>query len=422
MRIWLAQTGEEMPSDGSSTRLLRTSLLARELAGRGHEVVYCNSTFSHQKKIQRFDRTMRIRQPDGYDCVFLYGRRYAKNIGFRRILSHRDNAREFHRWARAQPLPHVVHCGFPPIELAVEATRFARAMGIPSTVDCRDIWPEIIEDRLPPAARLFAAPVLGAWERSKREAMRSATAITGVSEGFLAWGLSAAGRPQSTLDMPFHLATPPEPVGEGALDVARQHWRAIIGDLPKDSLIVCYAGTFSRRFDLPAVLEGLDLLTPEEKARVRLVLCGAGDLQDEIKRRTLMNPAIVYGGWSSRPQLVALMEMASAGLLPYPNSLDFLVTFPNKVGEYLTAGLPILTGTKGAVEKLLEPHSLRIGYGAGDPTSFAEAIRSLLLRGDIRDMREKARDLAKTQFDPEKIYPGFADWLEMVARTGRGDR
>jgi glycosyltransferase involved in cell wall biosynthesis len=422
MRIWLAQTGEEMPSDGSSTRLLRTCLLARELAARGHEVIYCNSTFSHQKKIQRYDRTTRIRQPHGYDCVFLYGRGYAKNIGLRRILSHRDNAREFRNWARTQPLPHVVHCGFPPIELAAEAARFAQAAGVPSTVDCRDIWPEIIEDRLPPAVRWLAAPVLGAWERSKREAMRSATAITGVSEGFLAWGLGAAGRPQSPLDVAFHLATPPEAVHEGALNTARQHWRAILGDMPKSSLVVCYAGTFSRRFDFPAILEGMDLLTPEEKAKVRLVLCGAGDMETEIKRRASINPSIVYGGWSSRPQLAALMEIASAGLLPYPNSLDFLVTFPNKVGEYLTAGLPILTGTKGAVEELLAPDSLKIGYTAGDSESFAASIRSLLSRANVCDMREKARDLAKAQFDPQKIYSGFADWIEMVARTGRMDR
>lgn len=419
MRIWLVQTGEEMPSDGASTRLLRTCLLARELAGRGHEVVYCNSTFSHQKKIERFDRTTRLRQSDGYDCVFLYGRPYARNIGLRRILSHRDNAREFGRWAKTQPLPDLVHCGFPPIELAAKASTFARAAGIPSTVDCRDVWPEIIADRLAPAARMLAAPVLGAWERSKRQAMRAATAITGVSEGFMSWGIDAAGRTRTTLDQPFHLATPPELVSEKALDEARQHWRIVLGELPKNVMIICYAGTFSRRFDLPAVLDGADRLTDQEKQRIRIVLCGSGDMRDEIVRRAECNPVVVHGGWCTRPQLVALMKMSSAGLLPYPNSLDFLITYPNKVGEYLTAGLPILTGTMGAIEELLAPHSLKVGYEAGNPASFAESVRSLLVRTDRAEIRQKAVDLAKTQFNPDKIYPDFADWIEHVARAGR---
>ncbi|MGC1271653.1 MAG: glycosyltransferase [Croceibacterium sp.] len=419
MRIWLVQTGEEMPSDGEDIRLLRTCLLARELAGRGHDVVYCNSTFSHQKKVQRFASTTELAQPDGYRGVFLYGQPYSSNIGLRRIFSHRDNAKAFLSWARKEPLPDVIHCGLPPIELAEAASTFAKHADLASTVDCRDIWPEIIADRLSGPARFFASPVLGAWDRAKRRALSAATAVTGVSDGFVDWGVQSAGRQRQEIDRTFHLATPPEPVPADRLEEGRQYWNGVLGAPMDGELVIAYAGTFSRRFDLGAVLDGADQLNPEERRRIRIVLCGSGDMMAEIQLRAAANEAVVHGGWRSRAELLALMERASVGLLPYPNSRDFLITYPNKVGEYLTSGLPILTGTRGAIEHLLAPLDLRIGYEAGDPEDIARTLRSLLVRRDLPQLRAAARELAKDQFDPASIYPRFADWIEDVARRGR---
>jgi glycosyltransferase involved in cell wall biosynthesis len=419
MRFWLVQTGEEMPCDGTDTRLLRTALLADELSRRGHEVVYWNSTFNHQKKVQRFERTCRVRQNGLYDAVFLYGRPYRHNIGLARVLSQRDNAREFLRHAKGQPLPDVIHCGFPPIELIANACEFAEMAGVPSVVDCRDMWPEVIVERLSPVQRLLAAPLLALWRRSKRSALRSATAITGVSKGFVEWGLAAAGRSAGPLDRAFHLTTDSEPVPNSSLEAARQEWREWFTDLPPNSLIICFAGTFSRRLDLETVLDAADLLSSDERARVRIVLCGNGDLRTEIAERAAMNPALFYGGWCNRAQLAALMELSSIGLLPYPNTPDFLASYPNKVGEYLMAGLPIMTGLVGAVADLLSPHGLRVEYPVGNAVGMVEVIRSTMARDDLPAMREKARAIGRSQFNPEEIYPRFADWLELIAQPRR---
>jgi glycosyltransferase involved in cell wall biosynthesis len=148
-------------------------------------------------------------------------------------------------------------------------------------------------------------------------------------------------------------------------------------------------------------------------------VCGNGDLRGEIEKRAASNSALSYGGWCSRAQLIALMELSSIGLLPYPNTPDFLASYPNKVGEYLMEGLPILTGLEGAVAELLSPQGLRIKYEVGNATSLAEVIRSLMVRDDLAGLRKKARAIAQSHFNPEEIYPRFADWLEQVARSGR---
>ena len=140
---------------------------------------------------------------------------------------------------------------------------------------------------------------------------------------------------------------------------------------------------------------------------------------NEIAERAAMNPALFYGGWCNRAQLAALMELSSIGLLPYPNTPDFLASYPNKVGEYLMAGLPIMTGLVGAVADLLSPHGLRVEYPVGNAVGMVEVIRSTMARDDLPAMREKARAIGRSQFNPEEIYPRFADWLELIAQPRR---
>jgi glycosyltransferase involved in cell wall biosynthesis len=56
---------------------------------------------------------------------------------------------------------------------------------------------------------------------------------------------------------------------------------------------------------------------------------------------------------------------------------------------------------------------------AGD--SLARAIATLA--GDRRqllDMRHGSRRLAESEFDREKTYARFADWLEGISRASRG--
>lgn len=419
MRIWLVQTGEEMPFDGPNTRLLRTAILANELALRRHDVTFINACFNHQQKKQRYAETTYIEADpaNGHDyrAILLAGRAYNRNISIGRFISHRENAKAFAELAPKLDRPDVIHIGFPPIELAFETVKFAKSQNIPIAVDCRDMWPQVIVERIPRLLRWMAEPLFWQLEKQRRETMRNANAITGITSHFVDWGLQGADREKRALDRPFHLAASAEPIAVADLEVGRQHWNAILGERDRVVRIGCFAGTLAQRLDIETLLDGLDLLSTDERARVRIVLCGKGDLQAEIEKRTARNSALIFGGWCNRAQLAALMERSDFGILPYPNSADFLASYPNKVGEYLMAGLPIMTGLNGATGGLLDGVGLKLAYDVGDPQSFANAICSTFYDGIPILLAKKAKALGSELFDPNLIYPEFADWLETVS-------
>ena len=116
MRIWLIQTGEDVPFN-DNLRKLRTALLAEELVSRGHEVVWWAASFSHLRK-ERVTRERNSTLPNGVMVEFLHGSGYQRNISFARIIDHRIVAREFKKRSRELSIPDIIVCALPPYDLA----------------------------------------------------------------------------------------------------------------------------------------------------------------------------------------------------------------------------------------------------------------------------------------------------------------
>lgn len=420
LRIWLVQTGEEMPFDPGPPRLLRTALLAAELTARGHEVTYWNAGFNHQKKVLRAETGTKFVIPQGYRVVLLEGRPYRRNVSLSRIVSHRQNARSFAAMTETETPPDVMMCGLPSLEIADAATAYASRHCVPIALDCRDLWPDVIEDFLPAPLRIAAYPVLSHWRSMLRRTAKRATAITGVSKGFVDWGLRAAERASRPEDRPFHLTLSQNSHANDKVLEARAYWRAQLGELPPGTRIGVYAGSLSRRYDLVTIARSLALLSTEEKTRLRIVLCGDGDVLSELAELAAAEPSLIVPGWRSGAELFALMSEAHFGILAYPESRDFLVTFPNKVGEYLSYGLPIMAGIGGVIGDMLGEAELLLRYQAGDMSSAAALLRQILAGPGLAAdplVNARARAAFKAFFDPDQIIPAFADYLETLARV-----
>jgi len=420
LRIWLVQIGEEMPFDPGPPRLLRTALLAAELSARGHEVTYWNAGFNHQKKVLRAETGTKFMIPQGYRVVLLEGRSYKRNISLSRTVSHRQNANSFAAMTEGEAPPDVMMCGLPSLEIADAATAYASKHFVPIALDCRDLWPDAIEDFLPAALRVAAFPVLSHWRSMLRRSAKRATAITGVSKGFVDWGLRAAERAGRTADRPFHLTFSQNSYANDKVLEAREYWRAQLGELLPSTRIGVYAGSLSRRYDLATIARSIALLSAEEKSRLRIVFCGDGDVRSELTELAAAEPSLIVPGWRSGVELFALMSDAHFGILAYPESPDFMVTFPNKVGEYLSYGLPIMAGLGGVIGAMLGEAGLLLRYQAGDMSSAAALLRAILTEPGLAAdplVNARARAAFRTYFDPNQIIPAFADYLETLARV-----
>lgn len=418
LNIWIIQTGEPAPVDDGNPRLMRGGILAGMLAQRGHKVTWWTGNTYHQKATQRSDKTVAIDlEKEGYRLYLLNGMAYPKKFSPRRVINHIQLYFEFLKHARKETAkPDVIFCGYPPIELAYAAARYAKTHDIPFIMDFRDQWPDIIEQALPAPIKLAGLPVLLIWKWMQRAAVRQARAVTGISTEFVAWALRSVNRTAGPLDRPFHLALNPVLPPHDAISAAQGFWdvQGIVDNASR--VIGCYAGMLSTRYDLNALVDGALALTDEEKDKIRLVLCGTGDLEDTLKAKAAGQPHIILAGWRGAGELYTLMQRSDFGILPYFSYSDFTMSYPNKLGEYFSAGLPVLSCLKGVTGDLIATRDIGMAYEEGNATSAAAALRHLIANRDsFKSRKAAARETFEEMFDGAVIYPAFCDYIESMA-------
>jgi glycosyltransferase involved in cell wall biosynthesis len=384
------------------------------LADRGHEVTWWVSSFDHFHKRQHEPDSRRVSVGGGLDLQFLWGREYHRNVSVDRLINHRQIGREFRRLARIAPVPDVILCSFPTIELSREATSFGRERGVPVVLDIRDLWPDEMLDRLPRLVRGAGGLLLAPLYASARRAMRDATALVAISDRFLEWGLALAKRPRDVPDRVF-------PMGyTGALEQAQvdDGVRATLAAKGVDSRkrIFWFSGTFVGNIDLATVIEAARSLVADKD--IQFVLSGSGERGADWRAQAQGLDNVVFTGWVGSGELACLSSMAWAGLGAYsPNAR---MSFPNKIFEYMSTGLPILLSLGGETRELVEQSNIGLSYAAGNAPALAAAVKRMASDPQLRaEQSANARRLFAGKFSPGIIYGEYADHLIALAEGAR---
>jgi glycosyltransferase involved in cell wall biosynthesis len=398
---------------------MRSCLIADALATQGATVTWWASTLDHKTKTFIAEPGHVDQSRPGVEIRLLHGRPYTKNVSLRRLLHEQDVARDFRRRAAKAPPPDLILASLPSIDLADAATVLAARLGVPSFVDFRDLWPEVFLD-VSPLTRALTRIAIEPNFRKARRALSRATGIISITPKFLDEALALAGRARRPADRAFVLAYPRPCYREDELQSAVERWRARGLRLDGSETILCYFGVLSEFQMFDAVLEGVTSLDPAVRQRLRIVLCGHGSWLEKLRGRAVQDvPELLVPGHVDGPDIAVLISFAKAGLLLYPNRKDYLISYPNKVGEYLSGGLPILSSLGGESERLLREKSCGI-YVALTGVEWANGLLALFADEDrYRLMRENARRAYDEIFDADHVYNAWAQHLMDYLRLGR---
>jgi len=391
-------------------------MLASSLGLQGHDVTWWVSTFDHHQKIQRWEDDRTLVLDEHYRLQVVYSPGYAKNVSIQRIADHNLHARRV-RWRMLSEAdrPDVILCSLPTLDLCRVAVDYGRAFDVPVVLDIRDLWPDIFLDAVPAWLHWAARPALLPMFRAAAYACSRATAITGITSAFVDWGLAYARRSRSDLDRDFPLGYLNRSQPLPTMAEARQFW----SDVGLDSSVglrVCFFGSLSWTMadEMFTVIEAARQLQMQGD-NTQFVICGSGENLDAYRKAAQGCNNIVFPGWVDAPQIRVLMEMSSAGLLPYRSRADFARSIPNKVAEYLSAGLPVISSLRGVTEHLLEENDCGVTYQNGDASSLFQLLRALGSDGQrMHTMARNAASLFARRFDASRVYDEMGTYLQDV--------
>jgi glycosyltransferase involved in cell wall biosynthesis len=402
--------------DGENTKLLRTARLAGVLRSLGHEVVWWTSAFDHFKKRHRVETDLASAEWEGGQIRLLRGAGYRRNVSFRRFRDHAQVAAKFAALAPTEPRPDVILASLPTVELAHEAVRFGATHDVPVVVDVRDPWPDAIVDLLPEALRPVGRLALWPMRRRARAALRECASIVGISPGYLSWAHRVARRAPGATDVVVPIGYV-SPTGDPQSQDAAARRMANMG-VDARKKICWYVGSFGKTSDLDPVLRAARAIASHGRDDIQFVISGEGELAGRWKRAAEGLPNVVFTGWIDENEALWLGRRAAIGLQAYAQGAP--QALPNKLFEYMSAGVPILSSLRGESEEFLARHDCGITYRAGDPKDCLEKLLALLNdEARSKSMGARARTVFAAEYDGRSVLPSLARHLERVVRSRR---
>ena len=120
----------------------------------------------------------------------------------------------------------------------------------------------------------------------------------------------------------------------------------------------------------------------------RLVLLGSGPTEESLRSQVAalgLHDRVHFLPRLPFPQLHALTCGADLGLCVIrPTGNSFLWSMPNKLFEYMMAGLPVVAGDTPEIRRVIEETEAGVLVDPGDPDAIAGAIGDLLADGPRR--------------------------------------
>lgn len=370
----------------------RFNYLADLLARRGHEVELVTSSFSHRDKKQR-ERLQQGGTP--YTLTLIDEPSYRKNVSLKRLFySHRIMAKNLKKYLGQAKRPDLIYCAVPSLDAAYAAAQFAEKQGIPFYIDVQDLWPEAFQMVLP--VKLLFAP----WRRKANRIYAAADEILAVSQTYGDRALSVNHKCKEAHVV--YLGTDLQKFDEYVNGVA-----------VKDRITLGYCGTLGASYDIPCVLDALELLKEQDGTAPRFLVLGDGPKKEEWEQRAgELGLDVCFAGRFPYPEMCR--RLAECHLLVNPIVPGAAQSIINKHADYAAAGKAVINTQECAEYRgLIEDYGCGINCRAGDAGEVAEAIRELATQEKSRlTMGQNARRMAEEIFDRHKIYAGIAELVE----------
>ena len=378
--------------------------LARELAGRGHEVLHlhCRSFVAGKGRLESGETDPATLEFGSVDL----GRPFAKYDVIRRMRHERKTARELARRVRDYRPDGVLSIG--PLIVQRELLRESHGLGAGFVFWQQDVMSIAARRVVGRRSSLVGAAAEFAVASLERRLLRASDEVVVISEDFLPqlrrWGIFEED--VSVIENWAPLDELPQLSRDNAW--AEEHGLSGLA-------VFLYSGTLGFKHD-PSLLLELARWAGRRDAVVVVVSEGPGaDWLAEHGRNEPALRLLPYQPHDRLPEVLASADVL-VGLLE-PEAGAFSV--PSKILTYLCAARPLLVSvpTDNLAARVVECSGGGVVVPPGEASVFLGTAARLLADGGLREeLGTRGRAYAESAFDVDPVARRFEEVLERVAR------
>jgi glycosyltransferase involved in cell wall biosynthesis len=328
----------------------------------------------------RFRRGVNLWRPrlwethDGVRFCWLYSTPYRKNT-WRRYINMLSFMTAFTAVSLFTERPDAVVGSSPHLLTGLGAWIAARRHRAPFLFEVRDVWPDMLV-QLGLTTPAVIKPLTWIEHFLYHRADRVIALTDGIAERVIAKGVPG----EKVVVIPNAILPPPELDAE-----RRQVRRRELGW--EDKVVAVWAGSHNPMNGLDVVVEAARLL--QDDPSILVVFIGDGSLKQDLIVQANGLPNVAFFDPVPKSEIGDFLRAADIGLVHSRRFDAFTGARPNKLFEYMGAGLPMVSTVPGEAWRLIVEADAGIHAEWEDSEALATAIKTLAAAPEQR--REMGR-------------------------------
>lgn len=164
-------------------------------------------------------------------------------------------------------------------------------------------------------------------------------------------------------------------------------------DLPDSTVVALYQGVICPERGLEELVKAAQMLKNEGIAVVIMGQDSWSGTLEEIAGKADLNGILFLEPPVPSEDLLEATVSADIGLILFQNTcLNHFYSLPNKLYEYMMAGLPVIASNFPEMSRIIDENRSGLLIDASSPTEIADAIRTLAEnRSEARSMGQRGR-------------------------------
>lgn len=367
--------------------------IARIFAEQGYEVDLIGSSFQHFQKKPK-DQDLINSQGYPFHNVFISVPAYKKNIDLRRIYSNKVAAKNVMKHLQENNYD-IIYNSIPANNISALVGEYCKKNNIPYIIDVEDLWPEAMKMvcKLP----IVSDVLFYAFKRDAERAYACADAVIGTSKEYTNRAFKYQKR-----DIPHHtiyVGCNMEVFDQGVIE-----YNQTIEKQPEEFWIT-YAGSIGTSYDIKTLVDAGKTLNKHENIKIKIL--GTGPMKEELEQyaqeKDITN--VEFLGYVAYPNMAAYLAKSDVLVNSFVKGAPQSIV--NKVGDYLSAGKPMINTLENPeFMELVDERQFGVNIEPENVSKLSDTILKYYKdrNGICTEQGKNARKTAEECFDRKKTY------------------
>lgn len=168
------------------------------------------------------------------------------------------------------------------------------------------------------------------------------------------------------------------------------------GNIPDDWKVILYQGWISPERNIETLVRGVKYF-PEKTC---LAIIGYGEYEKNLRDIVVeehIEDKVFFLGKVESDEMLNYSVGADIGVIPYrPIDDNHLYCSPNKLFEYVLAGVPIISDSLPFFEMMKKDHGFIVTTNMGSPKEFGRVVEGLLSKeGELQKLKDNCNKASK---------------------------